>query len=461
MKKSVWLLVGLWMVGVAVSAQPWEKVYPKVVKSIKAPKMTGRRVLNIADCGARTDASAEVNQRAINEAIRRCHEEGGGKVVVPAGVWQTGALTLKSRVNLVVERDATLQFVFEPRLYPQVLTHWEGLECYNISPLIYARDEVDIAITGEGTIDGGGTNETWWTWTGVERFGWQEGMYSQRQSRQQLQRWSEEQADVEQRRFDQTNPMRPQTVNFMHCRRVLIEGVTLLRSPFWVLHPVMCEDVTVRGVTIVNAGPNGDGCDPESCNRVLIENCRFRTGDDCIAIKSGRNADGRRWGVPCRNVVVRNCRMEDGHGGIVVGSEISGGFRNLFVEDCQMDSPNLDRVVRIKTNTCRGGVVENIYVRNVEVGECREAVLKINLNYEPREQAQRGFIPTVRNVQLDNVNCHRSKYGAYIVGLEESEQVQDIAVRNCRWSGVTSGGNRIEGKTRNVVFEGVRIEGSE
>ena len=128
MKKSVWLLVGLWMVGVAVSAQPWEKVYPKVVKSIKAPKMTGRRVLNIADCGARTDASAEVNQRAINEAIRRCHEEGGGKVVVPAGVWQTGALTLKSRVNLVVERDATLQFVFEPRLYPQELTHLEGLE---------------------------------------------------------------------------------------------------------------------------------------------------------------------------------------------------------------------------------------------------------------------------------------------------------------------------------------------
>ena len=461
MKKSVWLLVGLWMVGVAVSAQPWEKVYPKVVKSIKAPRIKGKRVLNIADCGARTDASAEVNQRAINEAIRRCHEEGGGKVVVPAGVWQTGAIRLKSRVNLVVERDATLLFVFEPRLYPQVLTHWEGLECYNISPLIYACDEADIAITGEGTIDGGGTNETWWTWTGVERFGWKEGMYSQRQSRQQLQQWSEEQVDVEQRRFDQTNPMRPQTVNFMHCRRVLIEGVTLLRSPFWVLHPVMCEDVTVRGVTIVNGGPNGDGCDPESCNRVLIENCHFRTGDDCIAIKSGRNADGRRWGVPCRNVVVRNCRMEDGHGGIVVGSEISGGFKNLFVEDCQMDSPNLDRVVRIKTNTCRGGVVEHVYVRNVEVGECREAVLKINLNYEPREQAQRGFIPTVRNVQLDNVNCRRSKYGAYIVGLEESEQVQDIVVRNCRWSGVTSGGNRIEGKTRNVVFEGVRIEGSE
>ena len=149
--------------------------------------------------------------------------------------------------------------------------------------------------------------------------------------------------------------------------------------------------------------------------------------------------------------------MEDGHGGIVVGSEISGGFRNMFLEDCQMDSPNLDRVVRIKTNTCRGGVVENVYVRNVEVGECREAVLKINLNYEPREQAQRGFIPTVRNVQLENVNCNKSKYGAYIVGLEDEERIQDVTVRNCKWSGVTSGENRIEGKNRNVVFENVTI----
>ena len=432
-----------------------------MLKSIKAPVIKGKSVCSIVDYGASTEATAEVNQAAINQAIRACSERGGGRVIVPQGEWQTGAITLKSHVNLVVEKGATLQFVFEPRLYPQVLTHWEGLECYNISPLIYARDEEDIAITGEGTIDGGGTNETWWAWTGVARFGWKEGMYNQRQSRQQLQRWSEEQVDVEQRRFDVTNPMRPQTVNFMSCRRVLIEGVTLLRSPFWVLHPVFCEDVTVRGVTIINAGPNGDGCDPESCNRVLIENCRFRTGDDCIAIKSGRNADGRRWGVPCQNVVVRNCQMEDGHGGIVVGSEISGGFKNLFLENCQMDSPNLDRVVRIKTNTCRGGVVENVYVRNVEVGECREAVLKINLDYEPREQAQRGFIPTVRNVLLEHVNCRKSKYGAYIVGLEDSEQVQDVTVKNCHWSGVTSSGNRIEGKTRHVLFEHVTIEGSE
>ena len=461
MRYRISLLYFMCIFTLFTSANPWKKDYPRLLKSIQPPTFFDNKVVNISDYGAKLDAKAEINQIAINRAIKDCNSAGGGKVIIPAGIWNTGALTLLSHVNLVVEKGATLQFVFNPNLYPQVLTHWEGLECYNISPLIYARDAEDIAITGEGVIDGGGTNETWWTWTGVTRFGWQEGMYSQKASRKQLQEWSEEQVDVEKRRFDISNPMRPQTVNFMNCKRVLIEGVTLLRSPFWVLHPVMCDDVTVRGVTIINKGPNGDGCDPESCNRVLIENCLFRTGDDCIAIKSGRNADGRRWGVPCQNVIVRNCKMEDGHGGIVVGSEISGGFRNLYLENCQMDSPNLDRVVRIKTNTCRGGIVENIYVRNVEVGECREAVLKINLNYEPREQAQRGFVPTVRNVNLENVNCHKSKYGAYIVGLDDSEQIQNVLVKNCVWTGVLTGENRIEGKSRNVKFKNVKIEAAE
>ncbi len=455
------LLILVYITTLSANANPWKKEFPRLLKSITTPICYDSKVVNISDYGARVDAQAEINQRAINKAIKDCNAAGGGRVVIPAGVWNTGALTLLSHVNLVVEKGAVLQFVFNPSLYPQVLTHWEGLECYNISPLIYARDAEDIAITGKGVIDGGGTNETWWAWTGVTRFGWKEGMYNQKASRKQLQEWSEEQIDVERRRFDISNPMRPQTVNFMFCKRVLIEGVTFLRSPFWVLHPVMCDDVTVRGVTIINKGPNGDGCDPESCNRVLIENCLFRTGDDCIAIKSGRNADGRRWGMPCQNVIVRNCKMEDGHGGIVVGSEISGGFRNLFLENCQMDSPNLDRVVRIKTNTCRGGIVENIYVRNVEVGECREAVLKINLNYEPREQAQRGFIPTVRNVNLENVNCHKSKYGAYIVGLEESEQIQNVLVKNCVWTGVLTGENRMEGKFRNVKFKNVKIRVAE
>ncbi len=433
-------------------ADEWDTDYPRLVSSIASVRLSDAEY-PVTRFGAKTGASARQNQKAINKTIETCSRKGGGKVIIPRGTWNTGALVMKSNVNLVIEEGATLQFVFDVSLYPIVETHWEGLGCYNVSPLIYANGEHDIAITGKGTIDGGGTRSTWWTWTGVDRFGWKDGMYNQRKSRAQLQEWSESQTPVTERRFTKDNAMRPQTVNFMRCERVLIEGVTLLSSPFWVLHPVMCEDVTVRGVTIINEGPNGDGCDPESCNRVLIENCRFRTGDDCIAIKSGRNKDGRKWNVPCQNVIVRNCRMEDGHGGIVVGSEISGGFRNLFVENCQMDSPNLDRVVRIKTNTCRGGVVENIFVRNVEVGECREAVLKINLNYEPREKAERGHIPTVRNVNLSNVNCRKSKYGAYISGLEDDVRISDVTITNCTWTGIQSFPYRIEGKVERLSIK--------
>ena len=199
--------------------------------------------------------------------------------------------------------------------------------------------------------------------------------------------------------------MRPQFVNFNNCKRVLIEDITLLNSPFWVLHPLLCEDLIVRGVTVNNDGPNGDGCDPECCNRVLIENCVFHTGDDCIAIKSGRNQDGRNRGIPSQNMIVRNCTMADGHGGVVIGSEIAGGYKNLWVENCEMDSPNLDRVIRIKTSSARGGIIENVYVRNINVGRCREAVLRINLNYDPKEIAERGHNPMVRNVNLRNVVC--------------------------------------------------------
>ena len=188
--------------------------------------------------------------------------------------------------------------------------------------------------------------------------------------------------------------LRPQLINLYRCKNILIQDLTLTRPAFWTIHPLMCENITVKGVTMHTQGaPNGDGCDPESCKNVLIEDCFFNTGDDCIAIKSGRNGDGRIWSMPSENIIVRNCRMQNGHGGVVIGSEISGGYRNLFVEDCEMDSPSLERVIRIKTNDCRGGVIENVYVRNVNVGQCREAVLKINLIYEPGEKCARDFPP--------------------------------------------------------------------
>ena len=269
--------------------------------------------------------------------------------------------------------------------------------------------------------------------------------------------WNEKGVPVEERRMGDGYGMRVQLVNPVKCKNVLIEDVTLLRSPFWVIHPLLCENLTVRGVHIQNDGPNGDGCDPESCKNVLIERCYFDTGDDCIAIKSGRNRDGRTANIPSENIIVRNCKMKNGHGGVVVGSEISGGFRNLFVEDCEMDSPELDRVIRIKTNNCRGGVIENIYVRNVEVGQCKEAVLKINLVYEPREICQRDFNPTVRNVFLDNVNCRKSKYGVRIDGFDDICNVYNVEVKNSVFEGVTDGAFMLNGQTANVRFSNLKI----
>ncbi|MBO5977461.1 MAG: glycoside hydrolase family 28 protein, partial [Bacteroidales bacterium] len=264
---------------------------------------------------------------------------------------------------------------------------------------------------------------------------------------------------LHQRTFTPDNYMRPQFVNFYRCNTALIEDVTLLNSPFWVIHPLFCDDLIVRGVTVRNHGPNGDGCDPESCKNVLIEDCVFDTGDDCIAIKSGRNADGRKWNVPSENIVVRRCHMADGHGGIVIGSEISGGYRNLFVEDCTMDSPNLDRVVRIKTSNCRGGVIENIYVRNIEVGECREAVVRINLAYEPRENCDRSFDPIVRNVYLENINCQKSQYGIYLHGLDNVTNIDNINLKDCNFNGVTSKGNFMAGLVGSVSLDNVKING--
>ncbi len=463
--KKILLAVAALVVATGATAQDeaaiaWKKVYPKIEKSIKAPKFKNRDY-DIRNFGAVPDDPNTLNHDAINKAIVECSANGGGRVVVPVGTWHTGGIVLKSGVNLCVEEGATLLFNPDRKYYPVVLTRWEGVDCYNNQPLIYAYGEENVGITGKGTIDGGATKENWWAMCGSPRYGYQEGMVSQRTGRPKLLKWNEEQVPVEQRVMTLEDGMRSQLINIYKCKNVLIEDVTLLRSPFWVIHPLLSENITVRGVHIQNDGPNGDGCDPESCKNVLIEDCYFDTGDDCIAIKSGRNGDARRWNVPSENIIVRNCKMKNGHGGVVVGSEIGGGYRNLFVEDCEMDSPLLDRVIRIKTNTCRGGVIENIYVRNVEVGQCKEAVLKINLVYEPRENCDRSFPPLVRNVYLDNVTCQKSKYGVMITALDQGTNVYNVKVSDSDFSGVTSTDpvNYISGKTDNIVFDNLTING--
>lgn len=459
MKKTLGFLIFLLVTNYIYAdkfSEAW-KACAEIEKQIKKTSFPDRK-FTITDFGAKPDNEAEPCHEAINQAIIACNQAGGGTVLVPKGKFYTGPITLKSNVNLHIEEGAALMFSTDQSLYfPAVITRWEGLDCYNARPLIYAYGETNIAITGKGTIDGQGSKEHWWPMCGSPKYGWKEGMVAQRNGgRERLLMWGETFTPIYKRIMKPEDGMRPQLINLYSCNTVLIEDVTLLNSPFWVIHPLFCESLTVRGVHIFNRGPNGDGCDPESCKNVLIENCFFDTGDDCIAIKSGRNADGRKWNIPSENIIVRGCKMKNGHGGVVIGSEISGGYKNLFVENCEMDSPQLDRVIRIKTSACRGGVIENVFVRNITVGQCHEAVLRINLQYENREKCDRSFPPVVRNVHLRDITCQKSQYGVLIIGLDDVTNVYDISVADSRFNNVSKGGNSIKG-AKDVVFKNLYI----
>ena len=458
MKKTLLLALSCMLSFGAFAQNEWNTVYKQIEARIQAPTFKDK----VFKAAVKEGNTAKKNQQIINATITKANKAGGGKVVIPAGKYMTGPITIKSNVNLHVEKDAELIFAFDRTLYPLVYTRWEGLDLYNYQPCIYAIDCVNIGLTGEGTINGNGSNENWWYMKGNKNHGYKEGVdewqgTSKVGPRADLIKMSDGNVPAEQRVFGMGKGLRPQLVNFVRCENVIIEGVSLLNSPFWVIHPMFCKNLTVRNAYIYNEGPNGDGCDPESCEDVLIEGCTFHTGDDCIALKSGRNGDGLRANIPCQNVIVRKCTMEDGHGGVVIGSEISGGCNNIFAEDCDMDSPNLERVLRIKTNTCRGGINQNIFMRNIRVGECSEAVMRINLVYEPNEIAERGHIPTVRNVYMENVTCKKSKYGILLNGLEDQDQIYNINVKNCTFEGLTAEPLYRTGKSHDINIENVKV----
>ena len=353
---------------------------PRILARIKPPTFP-KKDFNVTKYGAVAGGKTDCTE-AFRKAIEACNKAGGGRVVVPKGEFLTGAIHLKSNVNLHVSKGATLKFSTDEDKYPIVHTRWEGMELMNYSALIYAYEQENIAVTGEGTLDGQGDNEHWWPWNGRAQYGWKQGAPNQRLARARLYKMMDENVPVEQRVFGKGGYLRPNFIQPYKCKNVLIEGVKIVNSPMWEVHPVLCENVTVNKVSIASHGPNNDGCDPESCKDVLIKDCYFDTGDDCIAIKSGRNNDGRRIGVPTENIIVQGCMMKDGHGGITVGSEISGGVRNLFAENCKLDSPNLDHALRVKNNAQRGGLLENFYFRNITVGQVAHAVITIDFNYE-------------------------------------------------------------------------------
>jgi polygalacturonase len=408
-----------------ISAAPggWDMV-PSILKRIKPPKFPARD-FSITSYGAKGDGVFDCTS-AFRRAVSECTRRGGGRVIVPAGRFLTGAIHLANNVNLHLESGATILFSRDARQYlPAVLTRFEGVEVMNYSPLIYALDCTNVAVTGKGTLDGQANNEYWWPWKGTDAFGWKPGMPNQNDARAKLFDMSEKGVPVAQRRFGEGGYLRPSFIEPYRCRNVLVEDVKIVNSPMWEIHPVLSRNVTVRNVTIETFGPNNDGCDPESCRDVLIEGCFFNTGDDCIAIKSGRNADGRRLNTPSENIVIRNCEMRDGHGGVTIGSEISGGVRNVFAERCKMDSPHLDRALRVKNNAARGGLLEHIYMRDVTVGEVADSILSIDFTYE--EGAKGAFTPVVRDVEMKNVTSRKSKYALYLRGLERST-IADVRV---------------------------------
>jgi polygalacturonase len=395
-------------------ASQWAEV-PEILDRIRAPSFPAREFV-ITEFGAVGDGKSDCTA-AIDKAIEACHK-AGGKVVVPEGEFFTEAIHLKSDVELHLERNATLKFATDPKGYlPVVLTRFEGMECYNYSPLIYAFEQENVAVTGEGTLDGQASDENWWQWKGGR--GAREGEPNQKSARDKLGKMVDENVAIEKRQFGEGAYLRPSFVEFNRCRNVVVEGVRIRRSPMWELHPLLCTNVTVRRVNIDSHGPNNDGCDPESCRDVLIEDCVFNTGDDCIAIKSGRNNDGRRFGLPSENVVIRHCTMKDGHGGVVIGSEISGGCRNVFAEDCTMDSPNLERVLRLKSNAVRGGVIENIFMRNIRVGQVKDAVLQVDFVYE--EGPNGPHKPIARNIVMEKITVEHTPRVLNVVGFPGAE----------------------------------------
>jgi polygalacturonase len=434
---------------------PWNQV-PAILKQIKKPTFRDKDYL-ITDFGAVGNGATDCSE-AFRKAIEICNKEGGGRVVVPVGNFMTGAIHLKSNVNLHVVKGATISFSTRPDDYlPLVHTRWEGVELMGYSPLIYAFEQKNIAITGEGTLDGRANETNWWPWKGNAHYGFKAGTPSQldKDKRAALFDMAERGVPVAERKFGNGSYLRPQFVQPYRCENVLIQGVTVINSPMWLLNPVQCTNVTIDGVTLTSNGPNNDGCDPESCKNVLIENCYFNTGDDCIAIKSGRNADGRRLNIPSENIIIQNCTMANGHGGVVIGSEVSGGVRNVFARDCKMSSPELERALRIKTNTARGGTIENIYVRDIEVGQVKEQTIIATMIYEDTG----SYMPVIRNIEVRNMTVKQGgKTGILLEGYQESP------VQNIRFVNVTIDGVKVPFKLVNatdLVAKGLSINGKE
>jgi len=410
--------------------EAWDKM-EKILINIKTPSFPNK-TYSILKYGAKPNGIFD-NTKSIKKAIQACSKKGGGIVIVPKGKFLTGAIHLENNVNFHLEEGAEIIFSVNPKDYlPLVHTTFEGTECMNYSPLIYAYKKTNVAITGKGILNGQASNKHWWSWCGKQEYGWKKGDPSQMGplNRERLVAMGEDGVPVSERIFGEGHYIRPNFMEFFECNTILVKDVTILNTPFWVIHPMKSSDITVDGVTINSHGPNNDGCDPEYSKNINIKNCTFNTGDDCIAIKAGKDGDGRRVGIKSENIIVQNCIMFDGHGGVTIGSEISAGVSNVYVQNCTMNSPNLDIAIRLKTNSRRGGLIENFYIRNLEIGQVKEAVLKADMFYNVYGNQIGKFIPRIENIYLENVNVKNGgMYSILAKGYKESP-IKNITFKN-------------------------------
>ncbi|MCW3816424.1 glycoside hydrolase family 28 protein [Micromonospora sp. DR5-3] len=428
--------------GASTGADAWSDV-GRVLRNVQPPRFP-LRDFDITDYGAVGDGVTPATA-AIRAAIEACTTSGGGRVVVPAGSFLTGAVHLADNVNLYVSDGATLLFSTDPRDYlPVVLTRFEGVELMNYSPLIYASGCTNVAVTGTGTLDGQASWDNWWAWgsrasEGVTRLG-------------QL---AEQGVPVSERVFGPGYYLRSSFIQTYRCTNVLISGVRIVRSPMWEVHPVLSRNVTIEDLHIDTRGPNNDGVDVESSRYVIVRGCTFDVGDDCIAIKSGREADGLRVNVPSEDILIEQCTMNIRYGAITLGSEMTGGVRNVFVRNCRIGGPNLYFGLYIKTNSHRGGFAENIFVKDIEISNLTKEV--ISCNFYRGEGDTGPLTPRVRNVELRNVRVGRARNAFSMTGYPRSP-IEDVRIVNCTFEEIAQPSTL---QDVDIAFHNFRVNGTQ
>ena len=431
--------------------------------------------VDIRDFGAKADGET-LNTEAINNAIKAVSEKGGGKVVIPEGLWLTGPVVLQNNVNLHVEKNALVLFSGDADLYPLVRTSFEGLDMLRCQSPISAMNAENIAITGYGVLDGSGDS-----WRPVKRNKMTDGQWksllksggvvdesgkvwypNEGALKASILTGSKEKREISDSEWEGMKRwLRPVLLSIVKSKRVLLEGVTFRNSPSWCLHPLSCEDLTLNGVKVFNPwySQNGDALDVESCKNVVVTNSLFDAGDDAICIKSGKDADGRRRGEPCENVLVKNNTVLHGHGGFVVGSEMSGGVRNVYVADCTFIGTDVG--LRFKSTRGRGGVVENVYVDNINMINIPGDALIADLYYAVKDApgapvpAVTEETPSFKNIHISNISCKGAGRAMFLNGLPEMP-IENFSVRNMRITDAQKGAfiNKVAG----VTLENIEIE---